>query len=104
MFICTKLSTACKFACGICELHATPIMFCNTAGRNLYLQMAARLKNPLTILDAYTGQLRPIQPNHFQADLIWCDSTFKGRRGAGKLPGCTRMGWRGTVSWRSITG
>ena len=29
----TKSSTACKFACGICELHATPITFCNTAGR-----------------------------------------------------------------------
>ncbi len=43
---------------------------------NLNLQMGAILKNPLTILDPYT-YTRPIQPNHFQADLIWCDSAFK---------------------------
>jgi hypothetical protein len=27
---CTKLSFACKFACGLRKLHATLIMFCNT--------------------------------------------------------------------------
>jgi hypothetical protein len=26
LFTCTKLSTASKFACGICKLHATPIV------------------------------------------------------------------------------
>ncbi len=42
--------------------------------------------------------LRPIQPYHFQADLIWCDSTFKClmanycMRWRGSLKGPHRMG------------
>jgi benzoyl-CoA reductase/2-hydroxyglutaryl-CoA dehydratase subunit BcrC/BadD/HgdB len=30
---CTKLSFACKFACGLRKLHATLIMFCNNTER-----------------------------------------------------------------------
>jgi hypothetical protein len=48
-----KLSAAYKFPCGIRELHATLIVFCNIAGIK---KMAATLKNPFTIRDPYKRQ------------------------------------------------
>ncbi len=38
--------------------------------------MEATFKILFTLGGFYTP-LEPVQPNHFQADQIWCDGTFK---------------------------
>jgi hypothetical protein len=56
-------------------------MFFDTAGRNKIKnkKMAASLKVPFTIPDPYTRTHQGLfkYTMHFQADLIWCDGTFK---------------------------
>ncbi len=47
--------------------------------------MAARLKSPFVTRDPHICiSSRPIQPFHFQADLIWCDGTFMKTKREGK--------------------
>jgi hypothetical protein len=53
----------------------------------------ARLKNYFTIRDPYTIYIsRPIQRNHFQANLIWCEGTFNRAKIDGPVPGQVGMG------------
>ncbi len=66
------------FACRIRELHATQIMFCNIPHR----EIKSKYKNVDGISNSlnrprFLYSSRPIQPYHFQANLIWCDGTFK---------------------------
>jgi hypothetical protein len=54
-FTCTtKLSAACKFLGGIRELHATLIMFCNTAIEENYNKNLKRREIPYTTRNSYT--------------------------------------------------
>jgi hypothetical protein len=83
-----KIEHACKFACGIRELHATPIMFFGTAGKT-GIKKGRRAKMPFTIWNPHIYLPIPIQLSHFQADQIWCDGTFNWIRmkGDGKYRG-----------------
>jgi hypothetical protein len=69
-----------QIAGGICELHATPIMLAIYRLEDLI----KKLKNTGKFLN-YVYPRRflypwgPFEPYHFQADLIWCNGTFKKR-------------------------
>ncbi len=52
-----------------CELHVTPIKLCNT------IRNDSDIKN--SSINPRSLQYSFIQPYHLQADLIWCDGTFK---------------------------
>jgi len=72
-----KSSTDCKVAGGIHEFHAAPIMFCNTAGRTKINIKKWRLGIKFCVPSEILILIKAYPPYHFQADLIWCDGTFK---------------------------
>jgi hypothetical protein len=63
------------FACGNRELHASPRMSAIYRWENLKRRQV-NFYHPRFLYIS-----RPIQPYHFQADLNWCDGTFKARIG-----------------------
>ncbi len=68
------------FACGHRQLHATPSISAiySTVGRTSF-KINKRWPDKKIFLPSAIHILyisRPMQPYHFQADLIWCDVTF----------------------------
>ncbi len=68
-------------ACGICELHATPIMIAIYWWENLILNFknVGKFKNSV-YHPRFLYSWKSIQPHHFKANLIWCDGTFNPNR------------------------
>jgi hypothetical protein len=75
-----KSSTDCKVAGGIRELHAAPIMFCNTAGRTKINIKKWRFGIKFCVQSTVIILIRAYPPYQFQGDLIWCDGTFKSKK------------------------
>jgi len=76
----SKLEVACKSACKIRKLHATSIVFFNTAGitfsQILKETKASKFCKSSAVFLLIKGN--PTIPTaHFQAYLNWCDGTFK---------------------------
>jgi hypothetical protein len=66
------------FACGICELHATPFMLAIYRWESFIQEKTKwrRVKNSVHH-PWFLYPSRLIQLYHFQANPIWCDGTFK---------------------------
>ncbi len=61
-------------------MHAAPIMFCNTAGRTKINFKKWRLGTKFCVPSAILIIIKAYPPYQFQADLIWCNGTFKLRQ------------------------
>jgi hypothetical protein len=66
-----------QICCGIRELHATPIMFCNSAGRTKRKLNGGDITNDFYHPRSLHCTHKAHPPYHFQADLSCCNGTFE---------------------------